>query len=236
MKRIVVICLLSMFSVIASAQSYTLMTIKQKDKENAENFFVEITEEIFKRAGLTLRTKPSHWIQAQRKVVSALPKQGMVITPITRTEQREEDYDWILPLEQYQLQLVSNDKTLNIKDTNVLKDLPVCALRESPAEYKLQELGFNNIKAQVQEKNCFKQLKKGKVKLIMAHGDLAAKKRYQSAGGNADDLVFGLSFRKETLYLASTKQAVPPAHQEKLKAALQATKDDGTYNTLLEKY
>lgn len=236
MKKIASLILMTLLSASVFADSYTLYTIKQKDKSNAENFFVDVSEELFKRAGLSLRVKPNHWIQAQRKVSNATPDQKLLITPLTRTNDRENDYDWILPFEKYKLQLVSNDKTLNITDTNVLKELPVCALRESPAEAKLHDLGFTNIKAQVQEKNCFEQLLKGKIKLIMAHGDIAASKRYASIGGNSDDLIYGLSFREETLYLASSKQAVAKSDLEKLKTALSDMRTDGTYDKLKEKY
>ena len=72
-------------------------------------------------------------------------------------------------------------------------------MRLSPAEEKLHELGFNNIRAQVQEKSCYKQLVKGKVKLVMSFGKVSSEKRYQQVGGNVEGLVYGLSFREETL-------------------------------------
>ena len=199
MNRILVFCALMLSSTLVLSQNFTLVTIKQKEKDNAENFFVEVSKELFKRAEMSLRVNPSHWIKAQKEVMRASPDLNYLITPLTRTPSREDDYDWILPLEKYQLQLISNDKSIDINDTNALKELPVCALRLSPAEEKLHELGFNNIRAQVQEKSCYKQLVKGKVKLVMSFGKVSSEKRYQQVGGNVEGLVYGLSFREETL-------------------------------------
>lgn len=236
MKHILAFLVLLSFSISGFAQSYTLMTIKQKEKENVENFFIEVSKELFKRADLGLRVKSSHWIQAQKKVVSALPDKKMLITPITRTPEREKDYDWLLPLESYTLQFVTNDPDLDISKLDALVELPICVFRESPAEFQLRGLGFTNIKAQVQQKKCFKLLESKKVQVVLAHGQLAAIKRYKQAGGKVDDLTFGAAFEEKTLYLASSKQAVAPSHKKKLEKALEDMKFDGTYEKMRDKY
>lgn len=236
MNRIVVFCALMLSSTLVLSQSFTLVTIKQKEKDSAENFFVEVSKELFKRAEMSLRVKPTHWIKAQKEVMRASPDLNYLITPLTRTPSREDDYDWILPLEKYQLQLISNDKSIDINDTNALKELPVCALRLSPAEEKLHELGFNNIRAQVQEKSCYEQLVKGKVKLVMSFGKVSSEKRFQQVGGSVDGLVYGLSFREETLYLASTKGVMPKDQRTKLADTFESMKDDGSYKKIRDKY
>ena len=236
MKIYICAFILALSSTLASAQSYTLMTIKQREETNVENFFVDLSKEIFKRAGLRLRVQPHYWLKAQKTVMRAKPELGYLIVPLTRTAEREHDFDWLLPIEKYQLQLISNDTKVNVLDTNSLKALPVCALRESPAQYKLQELGFTNIKAEIREKKCYEHLMTGKVKVVMSYGELSAKARFANVGGSAADLKFGLAFREETLYLASSKQVMAAGDLEKIKNALEEMKADGTYAQFRNKY
>ena len=114
--------------------------------------------------------------------------------------------------------------------------MPICAFRESPAEYKLKDLGFTNIQTKVQEQICFKKLGQKKVQLMLAHGKIAATKGFKIINEDPDTLIFGKSFPKETLYLASTKNAISKADKKKLNDAFLAIKADGTYDNIYKTY
>jgi len=203
---------------------------------STEGFFIEIVKETFKRSGLNLRVKKEPWIRAQKKVAVAPPTDGLVISPLTRTHEREELYDWVMPITSYKLLFITNDRSIDIANLEVLKKLPICAYRESPAEYKLISLGFTKIKAKVQEQKCFQALKNRTEKVMLAHGKVSSIKGYKLVGGNPDQLIYGRSFADEMLYLASTKNAISRTDQQKLNAALDTIKADGTYKEIRDKY
>lgn len=222
------------------AQSYTLLTSVPskvaKGETSAEGFFIEVLTEAFDRAGLSLRTKKDAWVRNQQKVAQAQAEQGLIIAPLTRTPEREKQYDWIAPVETYKLVFITNDRSVDISNTEAIKNTAVCVYRESPAEYKLRELGFTKIRARVQEQKCFQGLKKGRDKIMLTHGKIAANKGYKLVKGNPEKLIFGPSFDEEKLYLAGTPGAVSKADQEKIKAALRAMKTDGTLDSIRNKY
>lgn len=241
MKHLLTLCFIALFSSSCLAGGYTLMTIntpnsKNKDVKTAEGFFIELLNEMFARAELSLRTKEEPWIRSQEKVIAADPKEALVIAPITRTKERENQYDWITSLISYRMQFVSNDKSLDISSLDKLKTYPICVLRASQAENRLKALGFPNINASVFEQRCYKEMKAGTTKVILMHGQAGAQKNYKNAGGDPAELVYGLEFPEEQLYLASTKGAVSEADKAKLNKALDAIKKDGTYEKITAKY
>lgn len=241
MKYLLTLCLIAIFSSSCWANGYTLMTINtpnsnNKEVKTAEGFFIEVLNEMFGRAGLPLRTKEEPWIRSQEKVISASPREGLVIAPLTRTEEREDQYDWIVSLVEYQMRFVTNDKTMNIATLDALKQQPVCVLRASLAEARLVALGFKNIRASVFEQRCYKEMLDGSTKVILSHGQIGAEKNFKNVGGKIEELVFGLEFPKEEFYLASTRKAVSEADKAKLVKALEDIRSDGTYNKITAKY
>ena len=120
MKHIITACLLTLVSSICLAQNYTLMTSEPSrvadGEKSTESFFVEITSEVFARSGIKLKVKKGHWIRNQKKVSEASPEQALLITPLTRTEEREDSYDWILPISTYKLQFITTDRSIDINN------------------------------------------------------------------------------------------------------------------------
>ena len=205
-------------------------------EKNVESFFIEIANEIFSRSKLELKVKEGHWIRNQKKVSTAKAKDKLLITPLTRTDEREDLYDWILPIFTYKLQFVTTDKSVDILNIDALKNLPVCAYRESPAEYKLRALGFTKIHAKVQEQLCFKNLSNNSISVMLAHGKIAAAKGFEIINEDPERLIYGRSFPEETLYLASTKGAMSKADQKKINDAFLAIKADGTFKKIHSSY
>ena len=240
MKQLITFGVLALLSSFCFAQDYTLETALPskvaKGELSSASFFVEIMQETFKRSGLKLKTHKDLWIRNQKKVMSAKPSKGLLITPLTRTKDRENSYDWILPITTYKLQFITNDRTVDIGNIEALKTIPVCVYRESPAEYKLRDLGFKKIRTKVQRQKCFQGLKKKTTKAILTHGKIAAIKGYKLIGGNPDTLIYGRSFAEETLYLASTKGAMSDSDKQTLNDTFNALKTDGTYDKILAKY
>lgn len=241
MKKILTLCFVILFSSSCLAEGYTLMTIntpnsKNKDVMTAEGFFIELLLEMFSRSDIPLKIKLEPWIRSQEKVIAADPKEALVIAPITRTAERENQYDWVASLVNYRLQFITNDKNIDISSLDKLKTQPICVLRASQAEARLRQLAFPQINASVFEHRCYKEMLAGGTKVILMHGREAAERSYRNAGGKAEDLIYGLEFPEEQLYLASTKGAVSEADKSKLNQALDGMKKDGTYEKISSRY
>lgn len=240
MKKLLLTLLLLSFASISSAQTYTLMTSVPskvaKGETSAESYIIEVLTEAFKRADIKMRVKKDAWIRVQQKVMESSPEQGLVIAPLTRTPEREKKFDWITPVESYKLVFITNDRSIDISNIDGLKNTPVCVYRESPAEYKLRELGFTKIRARVNKQTCFQGLKKGRDKVMLAHGKIAAEKSYKLIKGNPDKLIFGSEFKEETFYLAGTLGVMHKKNREKIRKALSSMKSDGTLDAIRNKY
>jgi len=240
MKKIILLCTLTILSSFVLAADFTLLTSepgrKAKAELTAEALFIEVVKEVVMRADLTVRTKKVPWIKAQKTVKNAPPSDHLLIAPLTRTKEREDDYDWIVPLASYKLQFVTTDKTIDLADIKLLKEQAICAFRESPAEYKLKELGFPDILSRVQVQKCFKDMMKGKQKVVLAHGERVARVRYEQIGGDPKELVFGRPFTEYTVYLASSKAALSDSMKQKMRNAMDAMKIDSSYEKIFAKY
>ena len=240
MKRLITLSILVLLSSFCFAQDYTLETALPskvaKGELSTASFFVEIMKETFTRSGLKLKTHKDLWLRNQKKVISAKPSDGLLITPLTRTKDREDSYDWILPIATYKLQFITNDRSVDIDNIETLKTTPICVYRESNAEQKLRDLGFKKIRTKVQNQKCFQGLKKKTTKVMLAHGKIAAIKGYKLIGGNPDTLIYGRTFGEDTIYLASTKGAVSDTDKQKLNDTFSTMKTDGTYDKIIAKY
>lgn len=240
MNKLVVLLLASIISSSVFARTYTLLTSEPvrsaKQEVSAEELFIEVIKEALKRADVSLRVDQGPWIQAQRTVTRASDEDHYLIAPLTRISQREDKYDWILPLANYRLQFVTTDRNIDISNIESLKKEPVCVYRESAGEYKLKEMDFPDILSRVLVQNCYKELKSGKLKVVLAHGERIGKALYEQVGGKPDDLIFGRPFSEYTVYLAATKGAVPELLKQDLLKALDEMKIDGTYDKIFSKY
>jgi len=222
------------------AADFTLLTSepgrRAKAELTSEALFIEIVKEVVKRADLTVRTKKMPWVKAQQTVKKSTPSDHLLIAPLTRTKEREKDYDWIVPLASYKLQFVTTDKMIDLSDMNSLKQQAVCVFRESPAEYKLKELNFPDILSRVQVQKCFKDMKKGSQKVVLAHGERVARARFEQVGGDPKELIFGQPFTEYTVYLASSKATLSEAKKQALLNAMDGMKIDSSYEKIFAKY
>lgn len=240
MIRIIFASAVLVFASLASAKDFTLLTSeparKAKQEVSVEELFIEVIQEVFKRSGMNVRVEQGPWIKAQRRVERSVPEDRYLIAPLTRIPEREDKYDWIIPLRSYTLQFVTVDKSVNLSDLEALKQQEVCVLRESAAEQKLKEWEFPDILSRVQEQKCYKELRSGKRKVVLAHGERAARALYEQVGGKVDELIFGRPFTEYTVYLAATKASITEPVKEQLLQSLDGMKIDGTYDKIFAKY
>lgn len=203
------------------------------NEQNHEGICIDIARALFQRAGIDLEVEYHPWARSQSMARSL---ENYVITPLTRTPEREAHYDWIVPIFSYQLQLITNDSTIPIEDLEAMRNEEICVLRESPAEYKLKALGFEKRLIVTKEEKCMQMLALKRAKAALIHGILNARYGYKKYGYNADGLLQGLAFPSGDIYIGSSKSALTTEQRHRLNQALDAIKAEGIYDRIIEKY
>lgn len=206
------------------------------EKNGGSGIAIDLVKEVFKRAGLELDISFKPWVRSQHLVQTAVEGKGLLITPLTRTANREALYEWLIPLFDYKLQMISNDPAVPVNDEAAMKKEKVCVLRSSPAEYKLEELGFENVDPKNTELKCLQLLKHKRVKAVLCHGFLLGAHNYKQFEGDPNELIKGVAYPGGTIYLAASKGAVSDEVLAKIKEALKSMEQDGTYDAIIEGY
>ncbi len=240
MKRIVftLICLLVFVPAIGSAMDMVSGEIPpySSEKQGEQGIAIDLVKEVFKRAGIDLNLTFKPWARAQHVTQTAPEGKGVLIAPLTRTPNREALYEWIIPLLEYKLQMISNDPAVPVSDEASMKNEKICALRASPAEYKLEEMGYNKVGSKNTELKCLQLLKAKRVKAVLCHGFLLGVHNYKQFGGDPAELIKGVSYPGGTIYLAASKGTVDDDLQTTLKRVLSEMKADGTYDAIVDRY
>ncbi|MCP4120102.1 MAG: amino acid ABC transporter substrate-binding protein [Desulfobacteraceae bacterium] len=224
----------------AHGESFKLLSAEippfTSETREAEGFCIDLVRELFKRSGMGLEIQFLPWARAQYKVRTAPEGKALLITPLTRVPKREAFYDWILPLYEYKLQLITNDGSVPVHDEAAMKAFEICVLRESPAQYKLEEKGFKKVYAATTELKCLQLLKHERTKAVLVHGIVMGIHNYKAFDGDPKELIRGIAYPGRALYLAAPKGAVSKKMRDKLQRAMEKMKSDGTYDAILGKY
>ncbi len=241
MKTLLFIVMASMlFGSPAFGESFKLLSAEippyTSENREAQGICLDLVRELFKRCGMGLEIEFLPWHRAQHKVRSARSGKTLFITPLTRVSQREAVYDWILPLHEYNLQLVTNDRSVPVHDEAAMKAIGICVLRESPAQYKLRQEGFKKVYTRTSELECLELLKHKRAKAVFVHGILMGIHNYKAFGGDPRELIKGVAYPGWVIYLAASKGTVSKGVREELQRAMDGMKSDGTYDAIVRKY
>ncbi|MBI9092693.1 MAG: transporter substrate-binding domain-containing protein [Desulfobacterium sp.] len=224
----------------ASGASFELVSAEippyTSENREAQGICLDLVKELFKRSGIGLEVTFFPWARAQHKVRTAPEGKGVLITPLTRLGKREPLYDWILPLYEYKLQLVTNDRAIPVHDADAMKAFEICVLRESPAQYKLEEEGFKKVYATTTELKCLELLKHKRAKAVLVHGILVGIHNYKVFDGDPKELIKGVAYPGGVLYLAASKGTVSEGVRKGLQRTMDEMKSDGTYDAIVGKY
>ncbi|WP_417625200.1 substrate-binding periplasmic protein [Paremcibacter congregatus] len=200
-----------------------------QDRNNG--FIFDIVEQAFTRADLPHRSPFLPWKRAQMDVIN---KGGHFMAPLTRLKQRENNYIWVAPINISKLHLVTNDKTLHQKKWPDLLDIPVVARRGSPAEYKLQALGFKYITT-VENETVAARMFTGKHLPLWMQRGLPGSWAYHVIGGDSGSLYTVAEWSTPLQYLATSKKT-PPDVVEKLRKVLVQMREEGEMDRIKRAY
>ncbi len=237
MKRCIPCLLTWLLALATTAQGVTLLSADippYSSSETAnEGLCIDIARALFRRAGIDLDVEFHPWARSQRMAITG---SGYVITPLTRTPEREPHYDWVVPIYSYKLLMVTNDPLVRIKNIDAMRQEEICVLRESPAEYKLRTLGFGNRMTVTEESTCMQMLALKRAKVALIHGSLNARYGYKKFGYDPAELIEGTTFPSGDIYIGSTKGALSPQQHRRLNQALETIQRNGLYESIIDKY
>ncbi|WP_333608055.1 substrate-binding periplasmic protein [Arsukibacterium sp.] len=154
-----------------------------------------------------------------------------VLFETIRTEDRENKFQWVGPLKQYQMSLYGLKDTLKQKSD---KALIACELRGSVHQDKLLQIGFKegvNLVLTTQGGDCIEMMAKGRVHLS-TFSDWAVEHDKQILKHNLDLMHHQFLYTIE-LYLAFSLD-VDPLRVERWKRALELSYLDGSMRSLYQ--
>ena len=191
----------------------------------------DIVAEIEKRIGSNKTVKYQPWSRAQR---TALDYGNYIIFPLTNNKEREDLYQWVVPVMSAEFQFVTyGGKPVDIEQAKTLK-VVLCA-QNTPPHMWLKTNGFTNIKTTViAPLVALRMLRAGRGDAWLSNKTVA---QYSSTIDDSlrGKFVFGPPVFQSKSYIAFTKK-FPPIIIEKYKNAFAEIKADGTYKKIIKKY
>ena len=207
-----------------SVVTASLMPFTISKEEKGFNHIV--VEEIATRAGLDVAINYMPWKRAQKV---AKETADTLIIGMSRTSSREPNYAWIAPLLQVNEVMVATSQTFDSIEA-AQKAGKIGVLAGTPRERKLKQAGVSAVVAINDPESAAKMLKSGRIVAWYTH-DKRAAYFWKQLGGSGQPLKMGKPLADGTVYLAAHK-SFPEEVQESLRQALQAMRDDGSYDKL----
>lgn len=190
----------------------------------------ELIVEMASRAGVELQVKYMPWKRAQT-IVQETP--NTLLFTATRSAAREPLYGWVALMAEPNEVFVTTEGT--IEDYENASDLKaVVVLDGTPRHRRLSENGLSNIETAQEAKMAARMLNAGRVGAWYTFDQRAAAV-FKAEGMDPGQLVFGPALNQPKNWLASNLE-FDPAVAERLAAALDEMRADGTYDKILAKY
>ncbi|MBV8680069.1 MAG: transporter substrate-binding domain-containing protein [Aquitalea sp.] len=235
--RLLLFVLLACYAVrVAAAQEITvdagpIPPFSYEEQGKAAGIAVELLDAAGQLHGLHFNYRFLPWLRAQSDTRSSRDR---IIIPLTRTAERERQYNWIAELFQYQFVFISAGAAMP-RSLEEAKGMRVAVLRGNPAEKMLRDMGFALIDPGFSEEINARKLAARRIDLWVA-ADLAAKSIYRQAGGDPAQLRYGLKLGEPMhVFLASspgfnnTQTQAIAAGVARLRASGAAERIIGTY-------
>lgn len=192
---------------------------------------VEITQELGKRLKVPLEVDFYPW---PRAMAMASLKPRTIILPVTRNEERETHYRWLVKLFKQRLLFVGLRGNSNLTDTAALKQARLTVLRGTPYKRLLTEAGFTNVSECTTIKECLRMVKTG-----IADASYGAEDTQRSAsrsdGNRENEFAFSPAFEQSDVWLAGSLDLTED-DARRWRAAMETLRADGTVNRILRKY
>lgn len=191
---------------------------------------VEITQELAKRVGVTVEVEFYPWTRA---LVTAALKPRTLVLPVTRTEEREARYRWMVKLVRQRLVFVGLQGKRDLSDSAALKQARVAVLRGTPYKRMLLDAGFTDVAECSTIRECLRMVRSGIADASFGAED--AQRAAAQGDGKHGDIEFSPPFQQNDVWLAGSTD-ISEDEARKWHAAMEALRADGTVSRILRKY
>jgi polar amino acid transport system substrate-binding protein len=202
-------------------------------KPERPGVLVELVEELLRRAGTPAKVEFYPWARAMR-----MAQQGprVLILPLTRTPEREAQYQWLLKLYVQHFVFINRAGQLPVADLAQALRLRVAVLRASPATAQLQRRGFSSdqVLQAPSVEDMLRQLERGHVDAIYG-GDVIIMDKVRVSGRDPAQFQIGMEPESGDVWLAAGG-GVEDAERERLRAIHQSMLRDGSIERLFRAY
>ncbi|MEY4630537.1 MAG: hypothetical protein RIQ81_657 [Pseudomonadota bacterium] len=196
-----------------------------------DGILAEVVREMARRSGHSGRIELTSWNRAQQLVRDSSDNLPRFIIPLTRTPEREAQYQWIAPILSDDAVIVTMKGTrARIINRNQLAGLRVGALLGSPLAALLKKDGLGTLDAGATEETNAKKLKSGHIDAWFVARKVAPFV-FKAEGYDPAQLDYGIVLRRNDLYLAASRN-MPRAEVEKWQKAFAAMKKDGSWKRI----
>jgi polar amino acid transport system substrate-binding protein len=193
---------------------------------------IDILREVSKGTGLDFGFRFLPWKRAQLETLAA---KSQAVVPLSRTPEREKQYQWIAPLFEYHFVIVTRNGQAAPKSLEEAKNLTVGVLRGNPMETLLPQLGFTRVIPGNTEDLVAKQLRTKAIDAWVV-ADLVAHSSYKRIGGDPAELVLGPRIGEPmAVYLGGSLQ-FPEYDRKAIAAEVARLKQSGEILRILARY
>lgn len=194
---------------------------------------VELVEELARRAGYSVKVEFYPWARA---VQMAGAQARVAILPLTRTPEREPNYQWLLKLYVQHFVFINRAGRPPVSSLEQAKRLKLTVLRASPNLAQLQRHGFKEelvLQAHSVE-DMLRQLERGHVDAIYG-GDVINMDKVRGSGRDPAQFQVGMALESGEVWLAASA-GIDEAELARLQDARQAMLRDGSIERLFKAY
>ena len=214
-----------------------LPPLNYQDEQGAQGFAVELLRLMAAEAGLALELHVLPW---QRAVQKAEAEAGSLLFSLTRTPERETQFQWVGPIAQRRIlvyRLASRDD-LRLARLEDLGNARIGVVRESATDRLLQAAGLRpgvELEQGLDDATNVRKLLAGRMDYVTLL-DWAAAWNLRQLRLPYETLQVAMELDTTRSYWYGLRPDADPALVKKLQAALDAIRRDGRYERLRQRY
>lgn len=214
-----------------------LPPLNYQDEAGPQGFSVELLRLMAAGAGLPLQLRVLPW---QRAVQQAEAQPGSVLFSLTRTPEREAQFQWVGPIAQRRVLIykLARRSDLTLTQLSELGDAHIGVVRDSAADRQLQAAGLRpgqQLEHGLDDATNVRKLLAGRMQYVVLL-DWAAAWNLRQLQLPYDTLQAVMELDGTRSYFYGLHPDADPALVRRLQAALDAIKHDGRYERLRQRY
>ncbi len=194
---------------------------------------VEVVREIMRRTGDPDTIQSVPWARGYR---AALEEPNVVLFSTTRTEEREELFQWVGPLVEWSFVFYKKrGSPIALQHLDDARQVgSIATYRDDVREQFLKEKGFTNLDSSPKLISCARKLLEGRVDLWL-DSNLSARQIVSQIGHDPKDIEPVLTVKTNHLYIAFSKQT-DSAKVKQWQATLNEMSRDGTFQRIYKRW